>query len=172
MCSSCLFVCLCVCLSLRAITFEWVYIENSLLVWCYILTIPRWSLSIKVIGSRSRSSHEPQLNLVWLVWGQGHTRVKVISRSYYKCLTFDRLAGGLHSTERHSCCNFSFVLFFGDPICICDFLLLVISGGSLDHAAGDKRNPSPEWASLPDARWCQLYSHEAQEGRTEYKNIT
>ena len=39
-----------VCLSVRAITFEPVDIETSFLVWCYILTISRSSLSIKVIG--------------------------------------------------------------------------------------------------------------------------
>ena len=50
-------LCVCVCLSVWAITFEWVDIETSFLVWCYILTISRSSLSIKAIGSRSRSSH-------------------------------------------------------------------------------------------------------------------
>ena len=44
-------------LSVWAITFEAVDIETSFLVWWYILTISRSSLSIKVIGSRSRSSH-------------------------------------------------------------------------------------------------------------------
>ena len=46
-------VCVCVCvsvLSVWAITFEPVDIETSFLVWCYILTISRSSLSIKVIG--------------------------------------------------------------------------------------------------------------------------
>ena len=46
-------LCVCVCLSVRAITFERVDIETSFLVWCYILTISRSCLSIKVIGSRS-----------------------------------------------------------------------------------------------------------------------
>ena len=56
--SVCLSVCVsvCVCVSLQAITFE-VDIETLILVWWYILTISRSSLSIKVIGSRSRSSH-------------------------------------------------------------------------------------------------------------------
>ena len=45
--SSCL--CVCVCVSVRAITFEAVDIETSILVWCYILTISRSSLSIKDI---------------------------------------------------------------------------------------------------------------------------
>ena len=44
-----------------------------------------------------------QFNLVWLVWGQGHTKVKVIERSNCKCLTFYQQAGGGPSTERHSC---------------------------------------------------------------------
>ena len=56
-------VCLCVCvsvcvsvfLSVQAITFESLDIETSFLVCRYILTISRSSLSIKVMGSRSRS---------------------------------------------------------------------------------------------------------------------
>ena len=57
--SVCLCICLSVCLSVsvRAITFEPVDIETSFLVWWYILTISRSSLSIKVIRSRSRSYH-------------------------------------------------------------------------------------------------------------------
>ena len=47
-------VSVCVC---SAITFEQVDIETSFLVWWYILTISRSSLSIKVTGSRSRSYH-------------------------------------------------------------------------------------------------------------------
>ena len=50
-------VCVSVCLSVQAITFEAVDTEISLLAWWYILTISRSSLSIKVIGSRLRSSH-------------------------------------------------------------------------------------------------------------------
>ena len=48
-------VCLSVCLSVQAITFEPLDIETSFLVCRYILTIARSSLSIKVIGSRLRS---------------------------------------------------------------------------------------------------------------------
>ena len=52
-------VCVCVCLSVflsfQAITFEPLDIETSILVCRYILTISRSSLSIKVIGTRSRS---------------------------------------------------------------------------------------------------------------------
>ena len=51
--SVCVCLCVCVCLSVQAITFEPVDIETSFLVWCYILTISRSSLSIKVMGSRS-----------------------------------------------------------------------------------------------------------------------
>ena len=57
--SVCVSVCLCFCLSvflsIQAITFEPLDIETSFLVCRYILTISRSSLSIKVIGSRSRS---------------------------------------------------------------------------------------------------------------------
>ena len=57
--SVCVSVCLCACLSVflsvQAITFEPLDIETSFLVCRYILTISRSSLSIKVIGSRSRS---------------------------------------------------------------------------------------------------------------------
>ena len=49
-----------------------------------------------------------QLNLVWLVWGQGHTKVKVIPRSNCKCLAFYWQAGGGPLTERHSCVFLSF----------------------------------------------------------------
>ena len=48
-------VCLSVFLSVQAITFEPLDIETSFLAYKYILTISRSSLSIKVIGSRSRS---------------------------------------------------------------------------------------------------------------------
>ena len=48
-------VCLFVCLYVQAITFEPLDIEISFLVCRYILTISRSSLSIKVIGSRSKS---------------------------------------------------------------------------------------------------------------------
>ena len=57
--SVCLCVCLCVCLSVflsvQAITFELLNIETSFLVCRYILAISRFSVSIKVIRSRSRS---------------------------------------------------------------------------------------------------------------------
>ena len=48
-------VCLSVCPSVQTITFELLDIETSFLVCKYILTICRSGLSIKVIGSRSRS---------------------------------------------------------------------------------------------------------------------
>ena len=44
-----------VCVSVQAITFEYLDIESSFLVWWDTLTISRSGLSIKVIGSRSRS---------------------------------------------------------------------------------------------------------------------
>ena len=62
-------VCLSVCLYVRAKTFECLDMEISLLVWWYILTISRSSLSIKVI-SWSRSSQ-----------GYSHFKVKVILKS-------------------------------------------------------------------------------------------
>ena len=51
----CLFICPSVCLSVQTITFEPLHIGTSFMVWRYILTISRSSLSIKVIGSSSRS---------------------------------------------------------------------------------------------------------------------
>ena len=53
--SVCPSVCPSVCLSVQTITFEPLNIGTSFLVWGYILTISGSSLSIKVIGSRSRS---------------------------------------------------------------------------------------------------------------------
>ena len=119
--SSCLCVCVSVCMSVCVpvcLVLEWVDIETSFLVWCYILTISRSSLSIKVIGSMSRSSHGKCFNLIWLVQGQGHKldqghlKVKVILKSNWKCLTFYWQAGGGPSTERHSCFVNSFCFPF------------------------------------------------------------
>ena len=95
-------VCVCVCLFVRAITFEPVNIETSFLVWWYILTISRSSLSeyqghwfkVKVISWKMLiwlPGH--QFNSVWLIWGEGHKwgqgHTKVIgsrSRSFHgKC---------------------------------------------------------------------------------------
>ena len=53
--SVCLSVCLSVFPSVQAITFELLDIETSFFVCRYILTTSRSSLSIKIIGSRSRS---------------------------------------------------------------------------------------------------------------------
>ena len=92
--SVCLCFCLSVCLSVQAITFESLDIETSFLVCRYILTISRWSLGIKVIGSRSRSYEKNDsftyFNfLILCMWlkvinkvkvthqGQGHIKVKV-----------------------------------------------------------------------------------------------
>ena len=54
-CLVCLSVCVSVFLSVQAITFEPLDTKTSFLACRYILTISRSSLSIKVIGSRSRS---------------------------------------------------------------------------------------------------------------------
>ena len=82
-------------LSVQAITFEPLNIETSFLVCRYILTISRSSLSIKVIGSMSKSYEKKMIvllnfNLLILcIWpkvinkvkvthqGQGHIKVKV-----------------------------------------------------------------------------------------------
>ena len=98
--SVCMCFCLCVCvclsvfLSVQAITFEPLDIETSFLVCTYILTISGSSLSIKVIGSRSRS-YEKNDNFTYFnmsilcIWlqvinevkvthqGEGHIKVKV-----------------------------------------------------------------------------------------------
>ena len=42
--------CLCICMSLQAITFECLAVETSFLVWWDILTISRSSLIVKVTG--------------------------------------------------------------------------------------------------------------------------
>ena len=78
----CLSVCLSVFMSVWAITFEPLHIETSFLVYRYILTISRSSLSIKVIGSRSRSYEKNDnftyLNLLILcMWLQVINKVKV-----------------------------------------------------------------------------------------------
>ena len=68
---ACLCVCLCVCLSVflsvQATTFEPLHIETSFLVCRHILTISRSGLSIKVIGSRSRSYEKMIVYLFQLV---------------------------------------------------------------------------------------------------------
>ena len=51
-------------LSVQAITFEPLHIETSFLVCRYVFTISRSSLSIKVIGSMSRS-YEKNDNFTW-----------------------------------------------------------------------------------------------------------
>ena len=82
-------MCVFVCVSVWAITFEQFNIETSVLVWCYILTISRSSLSIKVIGLRSRSSHGKclfcylNISLTWfeLFEVKVINEIKVIPRS-------------------------------------------------------------------------------------------
>ena len=121
----CLSICLSVFLSVQAITFEPLDIETSFLVCRYILTICRSCLSIKVIGSRSR------INLLIstcysfvcghrsLIRSKSHIKVKVTSRLKKNmslpilCSPYCQQAGGLHSTEMHSCSVIYFVL------CVC-----------------------------------------------------
>ena len=126
--SVCLSVCLSVrpsvCLSVQTITFEPLHLGTSFLVWRYILTISRSSLSIKVIGSRSRSCAKKWLftyfNLLFLCMdlqainevkvthqGQGHTsrsrlnqgqhQIEVIFKERYS------YAGVLHLNQMRSC---------------------------------------------------------------------
>ena len=87
-------VCVSVCLSIQAITFELLHIETSSLVCRYILTITRSSLSTKVIGSSSRS-YEKNIYLlpnsmsnftyfntfILCVWLQAINKVKFIHQS-------------------------------------------------------------------------------------------
>ena len=87
-CPVCPCVCVSVCLSVQTITFEPLHIGTSFLAWRYILTISRSSLSIKVIGSRSRSYAKNDYLListcysfVWtyrpLMRSRSHIKVKV-----------------------------------------------------------------------------------------------
>ena len=75
-------VCLSVFLSVLAITFEPLHIETSFLVCRYVFTISWSSLSIKVIGSRSRS-YEKNGNFIYFnmlilcIWLQVITKVKI-----------------------------------------------------------------------------------------------
>ena len=81
----CLCVCLSVCPSVQIITFEPLHIETSFLVCSYIFTISRSSLSIKVIGSRSRL-YEKNDNftyfnmLIQYIWLQLINEVKVTNQ--------------------------------------------------------------------------------------------
>ena len=98
----CVYLCVClsVCPSVQAMTFEPLHIETSFLVCWYIFTMSRSSLSIKVIGSRLRS-YEKNDNftyfnmLILCIWlqvinevkithqGEGYIKVKVkISTSF------------------------------------------------------------------------------------------
>ena len=68
------------CPSVQAITFESLHIETSFLVWKYIFTISRSSLSIKVIGSRSNEKNDnfTYFNmLICCIWLQVINEVKV-----------------------------------------------------------------------------------------------
>ena len=102
------------CLSVQTITFEPLHIGTSFLVWWYILTISRSSLSIKVIGSRSRSCTKKWLftyfNLLFLCMylqtinksrshikvkvthqGQGQIKVNIKFRSFLRRDTLTRV---------------------------------------------------------------------------------
>ena len=80
--SAFLCVCLSVCPSVQAITFEPLHIETSFLVCRYIFTISSSSLSIKVIGLRSRS-YEKNDNFTYFnmsilcIWLQVINEIKV-----------------------------------------------------------------------------------------------
>ena len=107
-------VCVSVCLSVQTITFEPLNIGTSFLVWGYILTISRSTLSIKVIGSRSRSCAKNDYLLIStyysFVWtyrplirsrshikvkvthqGQGQTKVNIKLRSFLRRDTVTRV---------------------------------------------------------------------------------
>ena len=102
----CLCVCLSICLSVQATTFEADDIGTSFLVWWHLQTISRSHLSIKVIGSRSQWKMLILLlghhfNLVLLV--QAINKVKVKCYSHGQGLFKVNLqAGGGPATERHS----------------------------------------------------------------------
>ena len=111
-------VCQSVCLSVQTITFEPLHIGTSFLVWRYILTISRSSLSIKVIGSRSRSCEKNDYLListcysfVWtyrpLMRSMSHIKVKVThqGQGQIKVNIKERYSytGGLHLNQMRSC---------------------------------------------------------------------
>ena len=72
----CVCVCLFVCLSVRAVACGAVDVGTSLLVWCYILTTSRSSLSIKVLGSESGSCYGKCLFLVGLSFEERHYLIR------------------------------------------------------------------------------------------------
>ena len=112
-----------VCLFVQAIVFEPLHIGTSFLVWRYILTISRSSLSIKVIGSRSckkknkivRSSlsikvigsrsckkkkEQDFFNLLFLcMWLQVINKVKVTHQGHFKG---EMLLGGWFAFESNA----------------------------------------------------------------------
>ena len=95
-------VCLSVCVSVQTITFESLHIWTSFLVFRYILTISRSSLSIKVIGSRSRSCAKNDYSLIstcysfvcayrLLIRSRSHIKVKIKIRSFLRRDTLTRV---------------------------------------------------------------------------------
>ena len=124
-----------VCLSVQAITFEPLHIATSFFVWRYILTILRSSLSIRIIGLRSRSYAKILLltyfNLLFLsmclhvinkvkVTHQGQCQISM-SRSHIKVnVTYQgqgqikvifkercSYVGGLHLNQMRSCLKYA-----------------------------------------------------------------
>ena len=102
-----------VCLPVQAITFEPPHTETSFLVWRYILTLSRSSLSFKAIESRSRSCTKKLLftyfNLLFLcMWLQVINKVKVThqGKGQIKVSFKERCpyVGGLHLNQVCSCC--------------------------------------------------------------------
>ena len=82
-----------VCLSVQTITFEKLHIGSSFLVWRYILTISRSSLSIKVIGSRSRSCAKNDYLLISTCYSCVCYRLSIRSRSHTKVKVTKRVQG-------------------------------------------------------------------------------
>ena len=73
-------MCICLSLSVQAITFTLLHIETSFLVCRYILAISRSTLSIKVIGSRlyEKNDNFTYFNmLIPCIWLQIINKVKV-----------------------------------------------------------------------------------------------
>ena len=104
------------CLSVQVITFELLKLWTSFLAYRYILTLSRSSLSIKVIGSRSRSNEKFTYFYPTVAYlkGQCHLEVKVRATLYQGQLKRNKFsvylqtlwsmcyADGTPSTQRQS----------------------------------------------------------------------
>ena len=135
-----LFVCLCICL--WAITFECLNIETSFLVWWYILTISRSSLSIKVKVTFVNGFLDTNIKflcynqLTILIWssksrssqGQYHFEVKVIPESncvsVWISITNERLA----FEWMHSCFSLIFSTAESGQLCYTNRCGVVVIG--------------------------------------------